>query len=256
MTDGRFDLAGQRAVVTGAGRGIGKAIALALAESGADLALLARTASELAETQRAVEGLGRRAIAVTVDVGNGASIRSAAAQALDFFGGTADILINNAGTVGRQSILEMTEDEWDRVLDVNLKGTFLCTQAFAAPMIAQGRGKIVNIASTFGFVGHPNRASYAASKGGIVQLTRQMAVELAPHNINVNGVGPAVIRTELVAPLIAPGMAYGEQSLLKTPLGRFGEPEDVAWPVVFLASAAASYITGHTLMVDGGWTAI
>jgi NAD(P)-dependent dehydrogenase (short-subunit alcohol dehydrogenase family) len=150
----------------------------------------------------------------------------------------------------------MTEDEWDRVLDVNLKGLFFTTQAFTAPMIAQGRGKIVNIASTFGFVGHPNRSSYAASKGGIVQLTRQMAVELAPHNINVNGVGPAVIRTELVAPLIAPGMAYGEQSLLKTPLGRFGEPEDVAWPVVFLASSAADYVTGHTLMVDGGWTAV
>jgi NAD(P)-dependent dehydrogenase (short-subunit alcohol dehydrogenase family) len=123
-------------------------------------------------------------------------------------------------------------------------------------MIAQGRGKIINLASTFGMVGHPNRASYAASKGGVIQLTRQMAAELAPHGINVNGVGPAVIRTELVAPIIEPGMPYREQSLAKTPLGRFGEPEDVAWPVVFLASSAADYITGHTLMIDGGWTAV
>ena len=253
---GRFDLTGQRAVVTGAGRGIGKAIALALAEAGADVALLARTPSELATTQGLIEERGRRAIALPTDVGDGAQIRRAAERALDFFGGGVDILVNNAGTVGRQSILEMTEDEWDVVLDVNLKGTFLCTQAFAPPMIAQGRGKIINLASTFGMVGHPNRASYAASKGGIIQLTRQMAAELAPHGINVNGVGPAVIRTELVAPIIEPGMPYREQSLAKTPLGRFGEPEDVAWPVVFLASSAADYITGHTLMVDGGWTAV
>ena len=256
MTSGRFGLDGQRAVVTGAGRGIGKAIALALAEAGADVALLARSADELAATRGAVEALGRRAIVLPTDVGDGASLRDAPGRALDFFGGGVDILVNNAGIAGRQSLLEMTEEEWDRVFDVNLKGTFFCTQAFAAPMIAQGRGKIINIASTFAFVGHPNRASYAASKGGVVQLTRQLAVELAPHNINVNGVGPAVIRTELVAPLIAPGMAYGEQSLQKTPLGRFGEPGDVAWPVVFLASAAADYITGHTLMVDGGWTVV
>lgn len=174
MTDGRFSLAGQRAVVTGAGRGIGRAIVVALAEAGADVALLARTASELAETQRLGAALGRRAIAVPVDVGAGASIRDAAAEVLAFFDGTADLPVNTAGTSGRQSLLEMTEAEWDCVLDVNFKGTFLCTQAFAAPMFAQRRGKIVNIASTFGFVGHPNRASYAASKGGVVQLTRQL----------------------------------------------------------------------------------
>jgi 2-deoxy-D-gluconate 3-dehydrogenase len=194
-------------------------------------------------------------VAVT-DVSDGASVRQGASAVLAAFAGRVDILVNNAGTVGRSSIVSMPEEEWDRVLGTNLKGTLLCTQAFAPPMIAQGRGRIVNIASTFGMVGHPDRAAYAASKGGIVQLTRQFAAELAPQGINVNAVGPAIIKTALVAPLIQPGMPYGEAGLRKTPLGRFGEPEDVAWPVVFLCSPAAGYITGQILMVDGGWTAV
>ena len=251
-----FELTGQVAVVTGAGRGIGKAIALALAASGADLGLLDRTTGELSETRSAVEAFGRRAVVAAVDVSDGTSIRRAASEVLTAFDGRADILVNNAGIAGRQSILETTEEEWDRVIDTNLRGTFLCTQAFVPPMIAQGHGRIVNLGSTFGLVGHPNRAAYAASKGGIMQLTRQFAAELAPHGITVNAVGPAIIKTALVLPIIQPGMPYGEMGLQKTPLGRFGEPEEVAWPVVFLASSAASYITGHTLMVDGGWTAV
>lgn len=251
-----FDLTGQVAVVTGAGRGIGRAIAIALAQAGADVALLARTASELAETRGLVEAQGRRAVVATVDIAVGAEVRRAAGEVLAAFDGRVDILVNNAGTVGRSSIVAMPEEEWDRVLDTNLKGTFLCTQAFVPSMIARGSGRIVNLASTFGMVGHPDRAAYAASKGGIVQLTRQFAAELAPQGINVNAVGPAIIKTALVAPLIQPGMPYGEAGLRKTPLGRFGEPEDVAWPVVFLCSPAASYITGQTLMVDGGWTAV
>lgn len=256
MVASPFDLTGQIAVVTGAGRGIGKAIALALAESGADLALLDRTTEQLAETRAAVAAFGRRAVVAAVDVSVGASIRRAASEVLAAFAGRADILVNNAGIAGRQSILETTEEEWDRVIDTNLRGTFLCTQAFVPPMIAQGRGRIINLGSTFGLVGHPHRAAYAASKGGIIQLTRQCAAELAPHGITVNAVGPAIIKTDLVLPIIQPGMPYGEMGLQKTPLGRFGEPEEVAWPVVFLASAAASYITGHTLMIDGGWTAV
>ena len=256
MVTSPFDLTGQIAVVTGAGRGIGKAIALALAESGADLGLLDRTTEQLAETGVAVAAFGRRAVVAAVDVSDGASIRRAASEVLTAFAGRADILVNNAGIAGRQSILETTEEEWDRVIDTNLRGTFLCTQAFVPPMIAQGRGRIINLGSTFGLVGHPNRAAYAASKGGIIQLTRQFAAELAPHGITVNAVGPAIIKTDLVLPIIQPGMPYGEMGLQKTPLGRFGEPEEVAWPVVFLASAAASYITGHTLMIDGGWTAV
>ena len=256
MAAARFDLTGRRAVVTGAARGIGRAIALALAESGADVALLDRLPAEVEATANEVRALGRRALALTTDVSDGATVGATAADVLAFFAGRVDILVNNAGVVSRQSILDATEAEWDHVMDVNLKGTFVCTQAFTPAMIAGGGGKVVNLGSTFGVVGNPDRAAYAASKGGIIQLTRQMAVELAPHGINVNAVGPALVRTELVAPLIEPGMAYGEEIRRKTPLGRFAEPEDVAWPIVFLASPAADYITGHLLMVDGGWTAV
>ena len=251
-----FELTGQVAVVTGAARGIGKAIALALAEAGADLALLDLTVEALAETQAAVEAFGRRAFVTAADVSDRASVGRAADAVLAFFGGQTDILVNNAGQVGRMSILDQTEEDWDRVLGTNLKGTFFCTQAFVPPMIAQQRGRIVNLGSTFGVVGHPDRAAYAASKGGIIQLTRQLAAELAEHNITVNAVGPAIIKTALVQELLQPGSPYAEAGLRKTPLGRFGEPEDVAWPIVFLASPAASYITGQILMIDGGWTAI
>lgn len=251
-----FSLEGETAVVTGAGRGIGRAIALALAESGADVVLWARTLPELNEVRAAVEARERRGLAMAVDARDGAAVQRASEQVLERFGGRIDILINNAGIGGRDPLEALTEETWDRVLDTNLKSAYLCARAFVPAMATRGRGRIVNLASMLGIVGHVNRAAYAASKGGMVQLTRALAAELAPRGITVNAVCPGYIETDLTKTILAPGSEFREFALTRTPLGRLGRPEDVAWPVVFLCSRAADYITGHALLVDGGWTAV
>jgi NAD(P)-dependent dehydrogenase (short-subunit alcohol dehydrogenase family) len=256
MRDIPFTLEGQVAVVTGGGRGIGRATALVLARLGADVVLLARTQEQLDAVRLEIEAHGRRALAVATNVVDSASVARAAELALRAFDGRIDILINNAGGGGRLSIDDLTEEDWDRIISANLKSTFLCVKAFIPAMRAQGRGRIVNLASIYGVVGYPNRAAYAAAKGGIAQLTRQLAVELSPGGITVNAVAPGVIRTAQTAPLLQPGLDYPDYVLRRTPLGRFGEVDDVAWPIAFLCSPAADFITGQTLMVDGGWTAM
>ncbi|MBX6771224.1 MAG: glucose 1-dehydrogenase [Chloroflexi bacterium] len=247
---------GQIAAVTGGGSGIGRAAAWALARAGADVVLgelphLIGRAEEAAD--QIASATGRQAVALPLDVTRTASIASFVAGAVERFG-RLDILVNSAGVNRTRPALEVTEEDWDFVLDVNLKGLFFCCQAAAREMIKQKRGKIINLASINGVVGYVKRAAYCASKGGVVNLTRALAIEWAPHGINVNAVGPTYIETPLTVPTLSDPETRAD-ILRRTPLGRIGRVEDVAGAIVFLASPAADLITGHTLLVDGGWTA-
>lgn len=250
-------LDGAIALVTGAGSGIGRALAVAMAEAGADCVMteLPARLAELDAVAAAVSAVGRRALAVPLELPNLASIDAAVAAAVREFG-RVDILVNNAGINIPRPALDVSEEDWDRVLDVNLKGTFFMSQRVARSMVASGRGgKIINVASQNGVVGYYKRAAYCASKAGVVNLTRVLALEWAPHRINVNAVGPTFILTPLTQSTFDDPVLR-EDLLRRIPLGRAGTPEDVVGAVVFLASAAAELVTGHTLLVDGGWTAI
>lgn len=244
-----FRLDGKRALVTGAGRGIGKAIAEALAAQGARVAV-----GELPDRLDAAREVARalRGTAVGLDVRDVASIRAAVERVRSELGGL-DLLVNNAGVNMPQPALEVTEDAWDAVVDTNLKGLFFASQAAAGVMRERG-GRIVNIASIMGTIGYHHRAAYCSSKGGVVNLTRQLAFEWAPYRILVNAVAPTFIETELTATTLA-DPTLRTDILARIPLGRFGTTDDVAGAVVFLASDEARMITGHTLLIDGGWTA-
>jgi 3-oxoacyl-[acyl-carrier protein] reductase len=241
-------LAEQVALITGGARGIGREIALLFAQEGADVALFDVNAELLEQTAGELRGLGRRAEGVAVDVTDGAQVEAGVGKVLDKLG-RIDILINNAGITKDGLLVRMDEPQWDRVLDINLKGTFLCTRAVAKHMLKARRGCIVSIASIVGLIGNPGQANYAASKAGIIGFTKAVAKELASRGITCNAIAPGFIKTEMTEAL--PEQA--KQRLLEAiPMGTLGEPKDVAEAALFLVSEAARYITGQVLVVDGG----
>jgi 2-deoxy-D-gluconate 3-dehydrogenase len=251
MDEIRLD--GSVAVVTGGGRGIGRGIAERLAGAGADLVIAGRNAEALDAAQHAIERLGRRCVAVPADVRDAQAGRRIVDRAVSSFG-RLDILINNAGINHRTAALDVTEAEWDEVLDTNLKAVFFCAQAAARVMLPAGRGAIVNLASTMSFVALPNRATYCASKGAVATLTKQLAMEWAPRGVRVNAVAPTFVETGMTAEVLhdpaARALVIG-----RIPLGRVVDIDEVARTVLFLASPASSAITGAILPVDGGYLA-
>ncbi len=245
----------KRALVTGGSRGIGRAIALGLAREGADVAVNYRRSRGDAESAvREIGQMGRRSVAVQGSTDSRADVERFVAEAHDGLGGL-DILVNNAGILKRTPFLEIAEEEWDAILDVNLKGCFLVGQAVARRMVAAGTpGAIVNVSSAGQAVAGPNLAHYCVSKAGVAMLTKEMALELAPHNIRVNAVAPGLIETDINRADIAQD-AFREGRLARIPLGLIGAPDDVAGAVVFLASNdEARLMTGASVFVDGGQT--
>jgi NAD(P)-dependent dehydrogenase (short-subunit alcohol dehydrogenase family) len=247
-----FDLSGRVALVTGASKGLGKAIALALAGAGADIALYARNRADLEAVKASVEAVGRRAEIFCVDVLDKAQIDENVKATLEAFG-HIDVLMNNAGVNVRKPVLELSAEEWDLVIDTNLKAYFLMAQAVVPHMLARGSGKVVNMASILGAVALPSQLAYASSKGGVMQMTKVMALEWAKQGVQVNAIGPTYFETPLVAQLRNDPERY-RFIVERTPMGRWGQPDELAGIVIFLASRASDFITGQTIFIDGGWT--
>jgi 2-deoxy-D-gluconate 3-dehydrogenase len=247
-----FDLSGKVAIVTGAGRGMGYHIALVLARYGADLVVCSRTLSELEKVAAEIKDLGRRVLIQRADVTKIPEVRAMADAAVKAFG-RIDILVNNAGLNIPQWAEDVTEEAWDRVFDINLKGTFFCAQAVGKVMIGQKRGKIINISSQSGSVGLIMRSAYCASKGGLNLLTKVLALEWAKHNILVNAIAPTFLETPMTKPMLEK-KEFHDYVMGNILLGRLARFEDVTGAVIYLASEASNMVTGHVLLIDGGWT--
>ena len=253
MTNPSFSLSGRKALVTGASRGIGEALAVGLAHAGADVAVAAREQSSLGTAETAIAATGHRAIAIAVDMRDAAAVRAGVDKAAQALGGL-DILVNNAGVEEVRDSLAVDEALWDRIVDTNLKGAFFCAQAAARIMAAAQGGAIVNVCSLTSEVGVPTAVPYGSSKSGLLGMTRALAAEWAAKGIRVNGIGPGYFRTDLTE-VFYQNAEWQQAMLAKIPLRRFGRLDDLVGATVFLCSDAAAYITGQCLYIDGGYLA-
>jgi NAD(P)-dependent dehydrogenase (short-subunit alcohol dehydrogenase family) len=253
VTNPSFSLHGRKALVTGASRGIGEALAVGLAEAGADVAVVAREQSSLEAAEAAIAAAGRRCVAIALDVRDAAAIRAGVDKAAQALGGL-EILVNNAGVEEVRDSLAVDEALWDRIIDTNLKGAFFCAQAAARIMAAHKGGAIVNLCSLTSEVGVPTAVPYGSSKSGLLGMTRALAAEWAAKGIRVNGIGPGYFRTELTE-VFYQNAEWQQAMLARIPMRRFGRLEDLVGAAVFLCSDAAAYITGQCLYIDGGYLA-
>jgi NAD(P)-dependent dehydrogenase (short-subunit alcohol dehydrogenase family) len=250
----RFRLDGRRALVTGGHKGLGYAMSRALAEAGADVAIVSRTLENCQEAAaRIAAGTGRLAAAFGADVTRASEIEALADEVETTFG-SIDILINNAGVNVRGAIEDLSEADWDAVVDTNLKGPFLCSRAFGPRMCARGWGRVINLGSILSTIGIPGRVPYASSKAGVVNMTRVLALEWATRGVTVNAICPGPFATDMNLPLMNDPEKY-RAFVQKIPMGRWGELDEIQGAAVFLASDASSFVTGSCLYIDGGWTA-
>ena len=254
MSTPSLSLTGKTAIVTGGKRGIGRAIALGLAEAGADVAICSRVIEDgrLEAVASEIKGLGRRSLAIQADTSHKADMQNLVQKVMDEFG-AIDILVNNAAIQIRERLLNMAEEDWDRITGINLKGYYLCSQAVANKMVEQKKGgRIVNVTSHWGFKPVPETGAYCVAKAGAIMLTRVLAQELSGHNIRVNAIAPGTTKTEMIEHLWENPESHKRLSHT-VPLGRLAEPDDCARAALFLASDYASYITGAIIRIDGGW---